>query len=302
MRPLVDNPYAVLGVSSSATQAEIQSAYKRRARELHPDVNAAPDAEDQFKRLVEAYSILKDERKRARFDAFGGARRPSRSRPPHRESGLGFEDIRTGTDDLRSSFDEVLARARRGSTREGGRVEATVELRDAYTGTTIEITLRGSPPVRLAVPPGAKAGDRLHLVDPPLTVVLRVNLPEGVQVIGRDVRVPLAVSPWEAALGGTIAIPRAASPPEGEDPSGHRERSRVAGARSGPTRKTGALRSAGRPLCHGAHRGSDAPDRARARALRTAGCIEPFRSARTSALRTRASNARRVSLVNFSEL
>src|SRR5438093_11574104 len=76
--------YSVLGVPSKATQAEIQSAFKKRARELHPDVNKASDAEEKFKKLVAAYEVLRDEEKRARYDAFGvngraaGARRRSR--------------------------------------------------------------------------------------------------------------------------------------------------------------------------------------------------------------------------------
>ena len=51
-----ENLYKILGVRSSATQSEIQAAYKKKARELHPDVNKAPDAEDQFKQLAAAYA------------------------------------------------------------------------------------------------------------------------------------------------------------------------------------------------------------------------------------------------------
>ncbi|MEF9876479.1 MAG: molecular chaperone DnaJ [Gordonibacter sp.] len=63
--------YEVLGVSKNATDDEIKKAFRRRARELHPDVNKAADAEDQFKELNEAYDVLSDANKRAQYDRFG---------------------------------------------------------------------------------------------------------------------------------------------------------------------------------------------------------------------------------------
>ncbi len=63
--------YAILGVSKDATDAEIKKAFRRKARELHPDVNKAPDAEERFKELNEAYDVLSDSNKRAQYDRFG---------------------------------------------------------------------------------------------------------------------------------------------------------------------------------------------------------------------------------------
>lgn len=71
--------YAVLGVSKDASQQEIQKAFQQKARKLHPDINKAPDAEEKFKEVSEAYAVLSDKDKRARYDAmragnpFGGA-------------------------------------------------------------------------------------------------------------------------------------------------------------------------------------------------------------------------------------
>ena len=61
--------YAILGVSKDASAKEIQKAFQQKARKLHPDVNKAPDAEERFKEVSEAYAVLSDEQKRARYDA-----------------------------------------------------------------------------------------------------------------------------------------------------------------------------------------------------------------------------------------
>lgn len=61
--------YEILGVSKDATKEEIRKAFQEKARTLHPDINKAPDAEERFKEVSEAYAVLSDESKRARYDA-----------------------------------------------------------------------------------------------------------------------------------------------------------------------------------------------------------------------------------------
>ncbi len=63
--------YDVLGVKRSATSEEIQKAYRKLAREFHPDVNKSPDAEDRFKEIGEAYEVLHDPDKRKKYDMLG---------------------------------------------------------------------------------------------------------------------------------------------------------------------------------------------------------------------------------------
>ncbi|MEZ5332491.1 MAG: DnaJ domain-containing protein [Thermoanaerobaculia bacterium] len=82
--------YQTLGVSRDAPQDEIQKAYRKLARKFHPDVNQAEEAESRFKEINEAYEVLKDPEKRAKYDQFGSAwkqAQASGSPPP------GFEDV-----------------------------------------------------------------------------------------------------------------------------------------------------------------------------------------------------------------
>ena len=76
--------YEVLGVSREASEDEIKKAYRRLAREHHPDVNGDPAAEGRFKEVAGAYEIFSDPEKRQRYDAFGQAGGPG---------GQGFADI-----------------------------------------------------------------------------------------------------------------------------------------------------------------------------------------------------------------
>ena len=76
--------YEVLGVTREASEDDIKKAYRRLARELHPDVNAEPAAAERFKEIVGAYEILSDTDKRRQYDAFGTTGGPG---------GAGFTDI-----------------------------------------------------------------------------------------------------------------------------------------------------------------------------------------------------------------
>src|SRR3954454_23093056 len=78
--------YEVLGVDRGADEGEIKKAFRRLARELHPDVNAHdPDAESKFKEAAEAYEVLSDADKRRTYDAYGHDGLRSGGYSPHFE-------------------------------------------------------------------------------------------------------------------------------------------------------------------------------------------------------------------------
>ena len=87
--------YEVLGVTRTATEDELKTAYRRLAKKYHPDVNKEPGAEDQFKEVTEAYTVLTDKQKRATYDRFGHAGMSGAGANPFEGfSGVGgFSDI-----------------------------------------------------------------------------------------------------------------------------------------------------------------------------------------------------------------
>lgn len=134
--------YEVLGVSRDATEDEIKKAFRRQARKLHPDVNKAEDAEEQFKELNEAYDVLSDANKRAAYDRFGTIPGAASGQGPFGGSGyVDFDDIFGGMGDIFSSFFGGGA-AGGGRVRQEGRdmgVGLRLTLEEVATGVKKEI-------------------------------------------------------------------------------------------------------------------------------------------------------------------
>jgi molecular chaperone DnaJ len=127
--------YEILGVGRSSSQEEIKKAFRQKARQLHPDVNNAPDAHQQFQELNEAYQVLSDQQKRAQYDRFG-----------HQGVDMGninfdfgsFEDIFS---DLFSAFTGGASRGRRNAPHQGRdlRYDLRLSFEQAIFGDEVEI-------------------------------------------------------------------------------------------------------------------------------------------------------------------
>src|SRR5258708_2709328 len=164
--------YEILGVPRSASQDEIQQAYRRLARTYHPDVNSDPAAEDRFKDISQAYAVLSDPQTRRRYDAFGPDFRqvpedvdPETWRRARARAGAGTGDI--DIDDLLGGL--FGGRGGRGfgpipGADQEAELEVTVE--EAYHGTQRSVTLQSADGQRsfdVRVPAGVTNGQRIRL-------------------------------------------------------------------------------------------------------------------------------------------
>src|SRR4030095_15640117 len=134
--------YEVLGVRRDADETEIKKAFRRLARELHPDVSDAPDAGDRFKEVVEAYEVLSKTETRELYDRFGHAGlRSGGFEPSHFDFG--------NLADIFSAFfgDDLLAATMRGGARGADiAAEVEIELVEAARGTKREVSFQVAVP------------------------------------------------------------------------------------------------------------------------------------------------------------
>jgi curved DNA-binding protein len=236
--------YEVLGVPRAASAEELQQAFRRLARQYHPDVNKDPSAEERFKEVNEAYQVLSDPNTRTRYDRFGPAFRQMPEGAEREAAGFGARGARSGRPgggrvyvddggeriyvdegglggiDLDDLFGGLFGG--RGGPVPGADQEAELELtvEEAFSGGRRWVTLAGPEGQRsyeVTIPPGITDGQRIRLAGQggqggggggtgDLYLIVRITPHPRYRLDGRDLHVDLPVTPWEAALGAKVPV------------------------------------------------------------------------------------------------
>jgi curved DNA-binding protein len=227
--------YDVLGVSRDASQDDIRRAYRKLAREYHPDLNADPDAEERFKELGEAYEVLSDPDKRGRYDRLGAQWRAQEAAPGGGDfedffAGQGFDRGQRFDRDMGPEFDGVFSEfferlfgdgavPRASGPLRGRDIEAVIELslEDALAGARRRLSLGDGHSVTVNIPAGVREGQRIRVAGrgapgrdggPAGDLYLLVYLKSHPRFRreGDDLQLDVRVAPWEAALGATVPV------------------------------------------------------------------------------------------------
>jgi DnaJ-class molecular chaperone len=243
-------PYEVLDVKPDASPDQIRTAYRKLAKQLHPDLNPGkPEAEARFKTVTAAYDLLSDADKRARYDRGeideSGAERPRYSYRPHAEGAQGWKYQPDGEmnaadlEDILSMFGGGGMGARRGrgegfAMPGGDRLYTlTVDFVEAAAGAKKRLALSPDNWLDVTIPPGIEEGQVLRLKGkgdagiggaPPGDALIEIHVAPhpNFRRDGDNVLLDLPVTIAEAALGARITVPTVSGPvamtiPKGSD-------------------------------------------------------------------------------------
>lgn len=254
--------YDTLGVHKTASDKDIKQAYRRLAKQYHPDTNPNdPTAEAKFKEINEAYEALSDPDKRAQYDRFGSAYQQFGGR----NGSSYYTNVNNGDNPLNDILDSIFGgranggfgrqqAARQQQTVNGSDLEQGVRitLQEAYEGTT-RLVSKSSRRVKVSIPAGADDGTRVRLAGEgqpgavgglpgDLYLVVEVEPDRQFERQGDDLLTDVRVDMFTAMLGGTIPVPTMSRPVVLTIPPGIQSgrRLRVSGKGMPVLRKPGA--------------------------------------------------------------
>jgi curved DNA-binding protein len=218
--------YKILGVSRSATERELKQAYRRLARQHHPDVNPGDkSAEEKFKQINEAYEVLSDKDDRRKYDKYGDQwqyaeqfEKARQQQAQGRDFSQGSRRVYYGEGDFGSLFDDLLRGfgAGRGQAqpRQAQSLEHPVEvtLEEAYRGTTRTLSFADGKRLEVKVPAGVRTGSRVRLAGKgarggDLYLIVTVKPHPTFERRGDDLYVGVSVPLAVAMLGGEVQVP-----------------------------------------------------------------------------------------------
>lgn len=239
------DPYTVLGVPRTATEAEIKKAHRTKVKALHPDLHPGDEKKsDEFKRVSSAFEILGDPAKRAKFDRgeIDGDGNPRGFAGGHPGGGGSWEG-RSGSPYGAAQgdpFEDILAgmfgsggRRRNPGPQKGRDVRYRVEIafEDAVTGARRRMTMADGSALDVNIPAGITSGTTLRLKSQgqpspsggaPGDALLEVEvMPSPVWTRdGRDLRMTLSVDLRTAVLGGSVEVRTPSAPVTLKIPAG----------------------------------------------------------------------------------
>jgi len=226
--------YKALGVSRSATADEIKKAYRKLAREFHPDKNQAKGAEDRFKEINEANEVLGDAEKRKAYDELGANWRAGQQfRPPpgwHGAGARGGPQGGFGGAGGGANFSDFFSSLFGGAGGPGGmggfggmgggfepdaedsRDLLTVSLEESFHGGSRRVQLSSGRTLDVKIPKGVTEGKTIRLsrqgrFGGDLLLEIRFAPHPRFEVKDRDISCVVPVAPWEAALGASVSVP-----------------------------------------------------------------------------------------------